>query len=84
MSSWLGRPDREREALKAARTEVMTVTGGQMQLRRDELGVTGNKEIQPLEGVQSEGKHNCKSGESPDSPSNMSRLRVFDRCNFLL
>lgn len=52
VSSWLGWTDREREALKAAQTGVMAVTGGQIQLCRDELWVTDNKDIQPLERVQ--------------------------------
>ena len=64
MSSWLDRPDRECEALKAAQTEAMTVTGRQIQLYRDELRVTDNKEIQPLNRAQYEGEHNCKSVQS--------------------
>lgn len=37
MSSWLGRAGRECEGLKAAQAGVMVVTGGQIQLYRDEL-----------------------------------------------
>lgn len=67
VSSWLGRTDREREALKAAQTGVMTVTGGQIQLCRDELLSHWQQRHSASGKSSEEGKHTAKSSKSPDS-----------------